>query len=77
VDVATRPEIQQHIRAACVEGASVLLVSTDIDELVELADRVIVLERGRIKGELRGAELTAPRVLAVMTGRVEPPSAPT
>ena len=69
VDVATRPEIHVRIRAACAEGAGVLLVSTDIDELVQLADRVVVMERGAVNGELRGAEVATARVLAAMTGQ--------
>lgn len=68
VDVATRPEIQARIRDACAEGAGVLLVCTDIEELVELADRVVVMERGAVNGELRGAEVASGRVLAAMTG---------
>jgi monosaccharide-transporting ATPase len=67
VDVATRPEIHEQIRAACAKGAGVLLVSTDIDELAELSDRVVVLTRGRMKGELRGGDITPARVLAAMT----------
>jgi ABC-type sugar transport system ATPase subunit len=78
VDVATRPEIHEQIRAACAKGAGVLLVSTDIDELAELSDRVIVLTRGRMKGELRGRDITSARVFAAMTGQeVEGPGDPT
>jgi ribose transport system ATP-binding protein len=74
VDVATRPEIHEQIRTACAKGAGVLLVSTDIDELAELSDRVVVLSRGRMKGELRGRDITPARVLAAMTeeGGAEP-----
>jgi ABC-type sugar transport system ATPase subunit len=69
VDVSTRPEIHARIREATAEGTSVLLVSTDIDELVELADRIVVFSRGEIRGQLKGREVTAARVLAAMTGQ--------
>ena len=69
VDVATRPELHGQIRALCEAGAAVLLVSTDVDELVELADRVVTFGRGAVTGELAGAELTPARLLAAMTRR--------
>jgi galactofuranose transport system ATP-binding protein len=74
VDVATRPEIHSQIRELAAGGASVLLVSTDVEELAELADRVLVFERGRITGELSGDLLTPGRVLAAMTKRAPEPT---
>lgn len=76
VDVLTRPEIHRQIVALADEGAGVLLVSTDIDELVELSDRVVVFERGRMTEVLHGADIAPARVLAAMTRRADilPPS---
>jgi ribose transport system ATP-binding protein len=68
VDVATRPEIHAQIRSLARAGAGVLLVSTDVEELAELADRVVVFDRGAVTGELEKSKLTAGRVLAAMTG---------
>ncbi len=78
VDVATRPEIHKQIQGACAEGAGVLLLSTDIDELVEIADRVVVFRWGSISEELRERDLTTAHVLAAMTGQesVQAPAAP-
>jgi ribose transport system ATP-binding protein len=67
VDVATRPEIHAQIRALASADAAVLLVSTEVEELAELADRVVVFERGALVGELAGASLTPGGVLAAMT----------
>ena len=69
VDVATRPELHAQIRALAAGRAAVLLVSTDVDELAELADRVIVFERGSVVDELGGDRLTPARTLAAMTRR--------
>ena len=74
VDIATRPEIHAEIRALANGGATVLLVSTDVDELAELADRVLVFERGAITTELSGESLTSGRVLAAMTKRAAEPA---
>jgi ABC-type sugar transport system ATPase subunit len=67
VDVATRPELHAQIRALAAAGTAVLLVSSDVDELAELADRVVVFDRGAVVGELSGDDLTPARALAAMT----------
>jgi monosaccharide-transporting ATPase len=72
VDVPTRPEIHAQIRALAAAGAGILLLSTDVEELAELADRVLVFDRGAVTGELTGELLTPGRVLAAMTGRTHP-----
>jgi ribose transport system ATP-binding protein len=52
VDVGARADIHRHIGDAVRGGCSVLLVSSDLDELTLLADRVVVLAAGRITREL-------------------------
>jgi ABC-type sugar transport system ATPase subunit len=69
VDVATRPDIHNQIRSACTEGAGVLLLSTDMDELTQVADRVLVFRSGSITDELHDQDLTTSRVLAAMTSQ--------
>jgi ABC-type sugar transport system ATPase subunit len=67
VDVGTRPELHREIVGLRDEGAAILLVSTDIEELAGLADRVLTLDRGIVTGELAGDQLTPARLLAAMT----------
>ena len=67
VDVATRPEIHRQILRLRDAGAAVLLVSTDLEELVELADRVVTFDRGATTGQLAGDDLSPARLLAAIT----------
>jgi monosaccharide-transporting ATPase len=67
VDVATRPEIHRQILRLRDAGAAVLLVSTDLEELVELADRVVTFDRGAVTGQLAGDDLSPARLLAAIT----------
>ncbi len=60
VDLAAIARIRDRLRAAAAGGAAVLLFAADLDELFALAHRIVVLYRGRIAGELRGAALAAP-----------------
>ncbi|MFL5927294.1 MAG: sugar ABC transporter ATP-binding protein [Gaiellaceae bacterium] len=67
VDVATRPEIHAQVVALAAAGAAVLLVSTDMDELADLCDRVVVFAQGTVSHELEGS-FDAAGVLAATTG---------
>ena len=66
VDVGAKAEMHALIRGAAGAGAVVLLTSTDIDELAELCDRVLVFHRGRICADLRGERLHPHAVLEAM-----------
>ncbi|MHA6803822.1 sugar ABC transporter ATP-binding protein [Salinifilum ghardaiensis] len=65
IDVGARAEIYQLIGELTREGTTVLVVSSDLPELLGLSDRVLVLADGRLRGELDGAEATQERVLAL------------
>lgn len=64
VDVGARSELYRALRAAAAHRA-VVVTSSEPEELVQLADRVIVLGHGRIIAELTGAEVTEERLLEV------------
>ncbi len=53
VDVGARSEIYELVSQAVAQGCSVLLVTSDFEELASVADRVIVLTNGRVSTELR------------------------
>jgi ABC-type sugar transport system ATPase subunit len=63
VDVGAKASIYELIRDAAGRGTAVVVSSSDTAELAELCDRVIVLDSGRVVGELRGADLTEEAVL--------------
>jgi ribose transport system ATP-binding protein len=63
VDVATRRAIHQLLRDHCARGGAALVVSSDLSEMLELAQRVVVLREGVTVADLSGANLNAPEVL--------------
>ncbi|HEX6884467.1 MAG TPA: sugar ABC transporter ATP-binding protein [Planctomycetota bacterium] len=71
VDVGGRAEIHARVRALAARGAAVLLISSDLEELLALAERIAVLRRGRLAGTLAGDERTPERVLALALGTAE------
>ena len=70
VDVGTKQVIYSVIRRFAEGGGSVLIYSTELSELVHLADRCLALYRGAVSGELSGAALSESALLALATGHV-------
>ncbi len=73
VDVATKLELYRLVREQAAAGAAVLLLSSDVIELIGLCDRVLVVARGRIVDAIPDAELTEERIVgaAVTSEREE------
>jgi ribose transport system ATP-binding protein len=64
IDVATKQEIYLLLRQLAAEGVAILLYSTDYEELIGLADRVLVMYEGRIARSLAGQEITEHQIVA-------------
>jgi len=67
IDVGTKAEIYKQIRRAARRGLAVLLVSSEMPELLALSDRIIVLAEGRRTGELTGDDMTQTNILTLAT----------
>ncbi len=68
IDVATKREIHQDIRALAEAGTAVLLISSELTELLELSEVVHVLHEGVIQDSLAGEEITESAVLRAAVG---------
>jgi ribose transport system ATP-binding protein len=72
VDVGARSEIYQLIRSLADRGVAVVVVSSEIEEVLGLADRVLVVREGEVVHESAAAEIDEAKVLdLVMEGRVQ------
>ncbi|MFC7584629.1 ATP-binding cassette domain-containing protein [Nonomuraea antimicrobica] len=68
VDMATRVEIYRMIDTLARDGVAVLLISSDLTEVIGASDRVLVMAHGRIVGELRSDQTSEDEVLAHSMG---------
>ena len=68
VDVATKAELHHWIGARAAAGTAILLISSELPELLSVSTRILVLREGRLVGELPRAEATQDRLLRLMTG---------
>jgi ribose transport system ATP-binding protein len=64
IDVGTRVAIYEFMRELCEGGAGVLLISSDLPEILHLTNRTYVMYGGALSGELRGAAITQDAVLS-------------
>jgi galactofuranose transport system ATP-binding protein len=72
IDVGAKEEIQALIGQLAAEGLGVLMISSEIEEIVEGSDRVFVMREGRTVAELEGAEITESTIMAAMAETTEP-----
>lgn len=74
VDVGAKFEIHNLVRERAAAGMACLMVSSDLPEVLALADRILVMREGQMRGELSAAEATEERVMQLATHEVEVPA---
>lgn len=68
VDVGAKREIYQLMNELAERGVPILLVSSDLPEVLGVSDRIVVMHEGRITGELSRGEATQEKVMQLATG---------
>jgi len=66
IDVGAKAEIQTIVKELADQGLGVLMISSELEEVIEGSDRVFVLRDGRNVGELTGKKITEAAVMAAM-----------
>jgi len=67
VDVGARQELYRIIKELAAEGVAIVIVSSDLPEILTICERVIVMHEGKITGELKASELTEDKVMYYAT----------
>jgi simple sugar transport system ATP-binding protein len=68
LDIGAVAYVHQHLLDACAQGAAVLLISEDLDEIFAIADRMAVIHQGRLTEALATAQWTMPQIGLAMAG---------
>lgn len=69
VDVGAKDQIHRLISQLADQGVAVLVISSELNEVLALADRVLVLRQGKLAGELSGTEATQEKILELALPR--------
>ena len=67
VDIGAKAEIHQLVNELTAQGVAVLMVSSDLPELLGMSDRIVVLSQGAVVGRLAGVDATEENVIACAT----------
>ncbi len=70
VDVGAKFEIYTLINALAAEGLAIIMISSEMMEVIGMADRVLVMSQGRITGGLEGADITEENILRLSIARL-------
>lgn len=68
IDIGTKQQIYEFISRLVAEGKSVIIVSSELAEIIGLATRVLVMASGRIAGEVVGEDITEGRIVRLAMG---------
>jgi ribose transport system ATP-binding protein len=68
VDIGAKQQLYRFIVALAAEGRSVIVISSEMSELIGLCHRIVVMRAGRIVGELAGADMTEQAIVVLATG---------
>ena len=68
IDVGAKVEIYQLINQLAARGAGILMISSELPEVLGMSDRILVMQGGRIAGEFTAAEATQEKILAAALG---------
>jgi ribose transport system ATP-binding protein len=71
IDVGARQEIYDRLAELCAEGGAVICATSEFEQLEMIAHRVLVFDRGRIKAELTGDEVSKPAIAEACYKAVE------
>jgi rhamnose transport system ATP-binding protein len=70
IDVAAKAEVHRIVSELAEQGLAILLISSDMPEILGMSDRILVMRRGHLTGEFSRAEATQEKIAAAATGAV-------
>ena len=72
IDIGAKQEIYQLMEELAGQGMAVLFVSSELEEIIGMSDRTIVMHEGKISGELPREDLTEESIMHLATGGAQP-----
>jgi rhamnose transport system ATP-binding protein len=70
IDIGAKAEVHRLIGELAAQGMAILMISSELPEILAMSDRIIVMREGRITGQFTRDEATAAGIIAAATGQV-------
>jgi rhamnose transport system ATP-binding protein len=70
IDVATKAEVHRLLERLAGEGVAILMISSELPEVLAIGDRILVMREGRLTAELAHAEASEEKIMAAATGQL-------
>jgi ABC-type sugar transport system ATPase subunit len=71
IDIGAKTEIYSIMGELAARGAAIVMVSSELPELISVADRIMVMQEGRMKGIVSKDEMTQERVMTLATQKTQ------
>jgi rhamnose transport system ATP-binding protein len=71
IDIATKSEVHRILVESARSGVAVLMISSELPEVLAVADRILVMREGRLLAEFTNAEASEERIMAAATGQAD------
>jgi ribose transport system ATP-binding protein len=71
IDVASKAEIHALISELAAKGMAILVISSELPEILQISDRILVMHEGRLVAELHRSEATQDSVMQAATGQIQ------
>ena len=68
IDVGAKSEIYRHLRKLADNGVGVIIISSDLPEVMSLCDRVCIMYEGNLCGEVMGSDINEQKILQIASG---------
>ena len=75
IDVGAKQEVYRLMEQLAESGVAILFVSSEMEEILRMSDRALVMHEGRITGELPRDQMSEEAVMRLATGRIDPTGA--
>jgi rhamnose transport system ATP-binding protein len=71
IDIATKAEVHELLVQLARDGVAVLVISSELPEVLRLGDRILVMREGRLTAEFAHAEVSEEKIMAAATGQLQ------
>ncbi len=71
IDVGTKAAVHELMSSLAAEGMAILMISSELPEILGMSDRILVMYEGRVTGEFTRAEATQEKIMMAATGHVQ------